>query len=123
MFLTNFNCSVEFAICSGIPFAEGQYHMESSPLICNINPLPQFYMVGDFSGGYSQRDCKFNFNINVNVTVESYMNRSFNFSFSHLLKNLLASRILKLSSTGKSTARFETITQCLLFSHYSFMNI
>ena len=72
-------------------------------------------MVEDFSGGYSQTDCKFNFNINVNVTVDSYMNRSFNFSFSHLLKNLLASRILKLWSASKSTARFETIPQCLLF--------
>ena len=72
-------------------------------------------MVGDFSVGYSQTDCKSNFNINVNVTVDSYMNRSFNFSFSHLLKNLLAFRILKLWSTSKSTARFETIPQCLLF--------
>ena len=115
MFLTNFNSSVEFAIFSGIPSGEGPYHMESSPPICNINPLPQFYMVGDFSGGYSQTDCKFNFNINVNVTVGSYMNRSFNFSFSHLLKNLLASRILKFGSTSKITAQFETILQCLFF--------
>ena len=43
------------------------------------------------------------------------MNRSFNFSFSHLLKNLLASRILKLGRTSKITARFGTIPQCLLF--------
>ena len=80
-------------------------------------------MVGDFSVGYSQTDCKSNFNINVNVTVDSYMNRSFNFSFSHLLKNLLASRILKLGRTSKITARFGTIPQCLLFSHYSFVYI
>ena len=59
-------------------------------------------MVGDFSGDYSQPDCKFNFNINVNVTVDSY--RSFNFSFSHLLKNLLASRIMKLEGTSKIMA-------------------
>ena len=81
MFLTNFNSSVEFAICSGIPSGEGPYHMESSPPIGNINPLPQFYMVGDFSRSFSQTENKFNFNINVNVTVDSYMNRSFNFSF------------------------------------------
>ena len=56
--------------------------MESSPRICNINPLPQFYVVGDLSGGYSQLDHKFNFNTNVNVTTDSHMNRSFNFSFS-----------------------------------------
>ena len=54
MFLTKFNSSVEFAICSGIPSGEGPDHMESSPPICNINPLTRFYMVGDFSGGYSQ---------------------------------------------------------------------
>ena len=59
----------------------GAYHIESSPLICNINQLPEFYMVGDLSGGYSQTDCKFNFNTNVNVTVDSYM-KCFNFSFS-----------------------------------------
>ena len=100
MFLTNSNSSVESAICLGIPFSEGLYHMESSTPIYNINPLPQFYMVGDFSGGYSQPDCKFNFNINV--TVDSY--RSFNFSFSHLLKNLLVSRIMKLGGTSKIMA-------------------
>ena len=54
MFSTNFNSSVEFAICSGSPSGEGLYHMESSPLICNIKPLLQFYVVGDLSGGYSQ---------------------------------------------------------------------
>ena len=69
-----------------------------------INPLPQFYMVGDFSRSFSQTENKFNFNINVNVTVDSYMNRSSNFSFSQLLKNLLASRILKLGSTSRITA-------------------
>ena len=53
----------------------------TSPPICNINQLPQFYMVGDLSGGYSQTDWKFNFNTNVNVTVDSYM-KCFNFSFS-----------------------------------------
>ena len=82
MFLTNFNSSVEFAICSGILSGEGPNHMESSPPICNINQLPQFYIVGDLSGGYSQTDHKFNFNTNFNVTVDSYMDRSFNFSFS-----------------------------------------
>ena len=82
MFLINFNSSVEFAICSGIPSGGGPNHMESSPPICNINQLPQFYMVGDLSGGYSQTDHKFNFNTNFNVTVDSYMDRSFNFSFS-----------------------------------------
>ena len=44
--------------------------------------LPQFYIVGNFSGGFSQTDHKFNFNTNVNATVDSYINRSFNFSFS-----------------------------------------
>ena len=82
LFLTNFNSSVEFAICSGIPSSEGLYHMGSSPLICNVNLFPQFYMVGVLSGDYSQADHKFNFNANVNVTVDSYMNRSVNFSFS-----------------------------------------
>ena len=81
-FLTNFNSSAEFAICSGIPSGEGPSHMESSPPISNINLLPQFYMVGDLSGGYSQTDRKFNFNTNVNVTADSYLKRSFNFSFS-----------------------------------------
>ena len=96
MFLTNFNSSVKFAICSEIPSGEWPYHMESSLSICNINPLLHFYVVGDFSGSYYQTDCKFSFNINVNVTVDSCMNRSFNFSFPHLLKNFLAARIMKL---------------------------
>ena len=61
--------------------------MESSPLICNVNLFPQFYMVGVLSGDYSQADHKFNFNANVNVTVDSYMNRSFNFSFSQFPLN------------------------------------
>ena len=82
MFLYNFNSSAEFAICSGIPSGEGPSHMESSPPICNINPLLQFYMVGDLSGGYSETDRKFNFNANVNVIVDSYMNRNFKSSFS-----------------------------------------
>ena len=38
MFLPNFNSSVEFSICSGIPSGEGPY-LESSSSICNINPL------------------------------------------------------------------------------------
>ena len=115
MFLTNFNSSVEFAICSGIPSNEGLYHMESTPPICNINPLTGFCVVGDFSGGYSQTNCNFNLNNNVNVTVDIYMNSSLNFSFSHLLKYLLAFRIIILESTSKITAQFETIPQCLLF--------
>ena len=123
MFLPNFNSFVEFAICSGIPSGEGPYHMESSSPNCKINPLTCFYMVGDFSGGGSQTDCNFNFNINVNVTVHSYMNSSFNFSFSHELKYLLAFRIMKLGSTNKITVQFETIPQCLIFFHYSFMYI
>ena len=99
MFLTNFNSSVEFAIYSRILSGEGPYHMESSPPICNINPLTHFYMVGDFSGGYSQTNC--NFKVNVNVTVDSYMNSSFNFNFSHLLiRYLPAFRIMKLESTS-----------------------
>ena len=122
MFFPNFNTSVKFVICSGIPSGEGPYHMESRPSICNINPLPWFSVVGYFSGGYSQTDCNFNFNINVNVTVDSYMNSSFNFSFSHLLKNLLASRLIKLGSTIKITAQFETLLQCLLsFSLFFFI--
>ena len=96
MFLTNFNSSVKFAICSEIPSSEWPYHMESSLSICNINPLLHFYVAGDFSGSYYQTDCKFSFNINVDVTVDSCMNRSFNFSFPHLLKNFLAARIMKL---------------------------
>ena len=39
-------------------------------------------MVGDVSRGYSQTERKINFNTNVNVTVDSYVNKSFNFSFS-----------------------------------------
>ena len=101
MFLTNFNRSVEFAICSGIPSGEGQYHMESSPPICSL--LTRFYMVGDFSGGYSQTDCSFNFNINVKVTVDIYANSSINFGVSHVVKYLVAFRIMKLESTSNST--------------------
>ena len=123
MFLTNFNSSVKFAICLEIPYGEGPYHMESSPAICNTNPLLCFYMVGEFSEGYSQADCNFTFNINFNVTVDSYMNSSFSFSFSHLLKDLLASRIMKLGSISKIMTQFETIPQSLLFSHYSFIYI
>ena len=115
MFLTNFNSSVEFAICWGILSGEQPYHMESSPLICNIKPLARFYIVGDFYGGFSQADCDFNFNINVNVTVDSYISSCFNFSFSYLLNYLLSFRIMKLESTTKITAQFETILQCLLF--------
>ena len=118
MFLTNFNRSVEFAICSGIPSGEGQYHMESSPPICSL--LTCFYMVGDFSGGYSQTDCNFNFNTNVKVTVDIYVNSSISFSVSHLLKYLLAFRIMKLESTSKIIAQLETIPQCLLFFSLSF---
>ena len=69
-------------MCSGIPSGEGSSHMEFSPPISNINLLPQFYMVGDLSGGYSETDHKFIFNTKIYVTVDSYMNRSFNFSFS-----------------------------------------
>ena len=108
-FLTNFS-SVEFAICSGIPFGKGSYHMESSLLICNINPWTGFCMVGDFSGGYSQTDCNFN----VNVTVDSYMNSSINFSFSHL-KDLLA---FNFENTSKIMAQIKTIPQSLLFYLY-----
>ena len=113
-FLTNFNSSVEFAICTGISSGEASYRMETSLSICNINPLTTFCVVGNFSGGYSQADCNFNFNINVNITVDSYMNSSFNFSFSNLLK---------LERTTKIMAQFEAIPQCLLFSHYSFIQI
>ena len=87
--------------------------MESSPPICNL--LTRFYMVGDFSGGYSQTDCNFNFNTNVKVTVDIYVNSSISFSVSHLLKYLLAFRIMKLESTSKIIAQLETIPQCLLF--------
>ena len=69
MFLTNFNSSVEFAICWGISFTGGSYYMESSTSICNINPLTGFCMVGDFSGCYSQTDRNFNINVNVTVSV------------------------------------------------------
>ena len=109
--LTNFNSSVEFAICSRIPLGEGWYDIESSPLTCNLLTC----LVGDFSGGYSQTDYNFNFNINVKVTVDIYVNSSINFSVSHLPKYLLAFRIMKLESTSKITAQFETIPQCLLF--------
>ena len=89
---------------------------DHSPPIRNINPLSRFNMVGDFS----QTDC----NSNINVNVDSYMNSSFNFSFLHLLKILLASRITKLGSTNQMKAQLETIPQCLLFfSHYSFIYI
>ena len=64
-------------------------------------------MIGDFSEGYSQTDCNFNFNINVTVGID--MNSSFNFSFSHLIKYLLAFRILKLESTSKIMKQFEII--------------
>ena len=43
------------------------------------------------------------------------LNSSFNFSFSQLPKDLLVLKIMKLESTSKSTAQFETIPQCLLF--------
>ena len=89
--------------------------MEFSPPICNINLLTGLSMIGDFSGGYSQRDCHLNFKIIVNVTVDSYMNSSFNFNFSHLLKYFLDFRIMKFEITSKITAQFETIPQYLLF--------
>ena len=57
-------------------------------------------MIGEFSGGYSQTDRNFDLN-NVNATVDSYMNSNINFSFSQLLKDLLAFRIKKLESTTK----------------------
>ena len=84
-----------------------------SPPIFNINLLPRFIMVGNFSGGYSRTDCNFNFNISI--IVDSYMNSCFNFSFSHLLKYLFAFKIMKLGSTSKITTQFEAIPQCLLF--------
>ena len=118
MFLTNFNSSVEFAICSGITSGEGQYHIESSPPICNL--LTRLYMVGDFSGGYSQTNFNFNFNINVKVTVEISVNSSIYFSVSHLLKYLLGFRNMKLERTSKITAKFETIPHCLLFFTFFF---
>ena len=57
MFLTNFNSSIEFAISSRIPSGEGFYQMETSPPTYTINLWNGFGMVGDFSGGYSQKDC------------------------------------------------------------------
>ena len=51
----------------------------------------------------------------VNVTVGSYMNSSFNFSFSHLLRDLLVFKIIKLESTSKTTVQIQTIFQCLFF--------
>ena len=114
--LINFNSSVEFAICSRIPSSEGLYHMETSLPICNTNSWTGFCMVGLFSGGYSKTCSNFYFNINVNITVDSYMNSS----FSHLLKNLIVFRIMKLESTGKTTAKFELTPQCLPFSSLFF---
>ena len=114
MFLPNFNSSVEFSVCLGISSSEWSYHMESSPPICSINLLTCFYVIGDFSWVYSQRDCNFNVTVtdtNGNVTLDSYFNSSFNFSFSHLLKYLIASKIITLGSTSKITAQFETIPQ------------
>ena len=58
-FLTNFNSSVEFSICSWIPFVEGL-----------VKGLNDFCVVGFFSGSYCQADCHFNYNTNVKVTVE-----------------------------------------------------
>ena len=81
IFLTNFNGSVEFAVCSGITFREGSYRMKTGLPICSINPWTVFRMVGNFSGGYCQTDCNFNFNNNVYFTADIYMNSSFNFSF------------------------------------------
>ena len=87
--------------------------MKFSPPISNL--LTRFSIVGEFSGGYSQINSNFNFNINVKVSVEIYVNSSINFSVSHLLKYLLALRIVKLQGTSKITAQFEAIPQCLLF--------
>ena len=70
-------------------------------------------MIRVFPGGYSQTNCNSNFN--VNVTVNSYMNSSFSFSFSPLLKDLFVFTIMKLKSTNKIIAQFETISQCLPF--------
>ena len=117
MFLPNFNSFVEFSFSLGVPSC----HMESSPPICNINLLTWFYVIGDFSGGYSQTDCKFNFNTNVNVTVGSYLTSSFSFSFSHLLKYFLDSRIIKLGSTSKITAQFETVLLLLTLFFYIYL--
>ena len=75
--------------------------MEYSPPIPSKNLLIDFCMVGDFSGGYSQTDINFDLNININITVDCYMNSSSSFSFSHLIKYLLAFRIVKLEITTK----------------------
>ena len=83
--------------------------MESSPPIYDINSLNDFCMVKDFFGCYSKTNCNFNFNIDANGTVNSYRNSSFNFSFLHLLKCLLAFRIMKLKSARKITVQFEII--------------
>ena len=56
MFLTNFNSSVEFTVCSAMPSGEESYFMESSPPIYIINLWTVFSMVRDVSGGYSQTD-------------------------------------------------------------------
>ena len=122
MFLSNFNSSVEFAICSGILSGEGSYHMESSPPICNINLLAGFCMVGDFSGGYSQTDRNFNFNINFSATVDSYMNSSFSYSFLHLLKYLLVFRIIKLESTSKLRHKLrQYLNVCFFYSLFFYI--
>ena len=117
MFLANFNSFVEFAICSEIPSGEGLYHIESNSPICDKNLLTDFCMVEDFSGGNSQTVCNFNFNINVSfdVTWYGYMNSSFSFSFSHLLKDLLAFRIMKLESTSKVLTQFENTSMFAFF--------
>ena len=116
MFLPNFNSFVEFSFSLGVPSC----HMESSPPICNINLLTWFYVIGDFSGSYSQTDCKFNFNTNVNVTVEIYLNSSFSFSFSHLLKYLLDSRIINLEVLAKLQ---HNLRQYCCYCPYSFIYI
>ena len=119
----------------GFLSSERPYHMESSPPICNINLLPQFYMVGDLSRGYSQTDRKFNFNTNV-VTVGSYMNRSFNFSFSQfpliaflvflkvkikkaLHYNIISSEdFLKLNNLCHLMRKFSNFSVLSLFGEY-----
>ena len=65
--------SVEFPICSEISSGEGSYHMESVLPIWNINLWTGSCMLRDFSAGYSQTDCNFNFNIKVNVIVDSWV--------------------------------------------------
>ena len=91
--------------------------MESNSPICDKNLLTDFCMVEDFSGGNSQTVCNFNFNINVSfdVTWYGYMNSSFSFSFSHLLKDLLAFRIMKLESTSKGLTQFENTSMFAFF--------